>query len=810
MAAFGLTALILPVQADNTVGTRWRTPGSKPPGSPVLQWGSLSVLAGLIANRTTGSGAFSHNVRQYLTGTGAATATISVVFVSGSSVSQWSVSGDNLQNAGNTAGTGFLILRATSAGNSLDSSSLGWAYFAAATDTQKPARVTGITITPAVNALAFTFDPSADSAPAGVNPSGLKDYRIYKNGVLAATVNAPSPGIMSTLSTTTVGSYSPTPAFGFSASNDGEWSLTSAGSGIHNTITEQMLFRGQQVSGDFDMSAQVVQFNAVGSYQFSTAGLMAHETLAQGAPFMAVYQEPTDVAPRVQTKRRAVAGSNSANRSANSLTAGQLAWLRLTRTGNTFRSFYSLDGVVWIQQIEEIITMATTVNVGLFCTSQSVGNAVTAIFRNFKISNSPQVSYTLSPASGTANYTISARDVSLNESAVSPAVSATPLAGPAVQPIRYNPGHYVTHDGVMRNDNASAYVTAAINTINAANVGDNPHIKGVKLFIQWGAVQPGTVEPGNTAQFLANLRAIRDAAAAKGKQIWLSFLHVVFGGTGSDLTPYFPSWVINGSNYGITIMTNGKTSRTWQSNTMTAIINQTLAVINADNGHGVAFKDDPYLEAVQIDETAVGVSSGTDLYTPQALLAQYKRWITAVRAAAPNMGIRVTTNYLGADDNMAELIAHAAANDCIIGGPDVLLNDGIQADRIFSGTPPTGSQSQTLPVVDYRGVIPRASEVQSPSMHGHEGDWSAAQLYNFARDGGTLSNGVVARGQRPNYMIWVKKEWEQRVNDPPGNPSGGIKYSTTRLGDGSPSIKTFIDSINGVVPTTDYPDGYPQ
>jgi hypothetical protein len=83
--------------------------------------------AGILALET--GTAFSHDVRQYLTGDEAATATITIVAVSGDdpTTEGWSITGgNNLAHTGATTGSGVFKLRATGVGSTDDSANISW------------------------------------------------------------------------------------------------------------------------------------------------------------------------------------------------------------------------------------------------------------------------------------------------------------------------------------------------------------------------------------------------------------------------------------------------------------------------------------------------------------------------------------------------------------------------------------------------------------------------------------------------------------------------------------------------------------
>jgi hypothetical protein len=61
-------------------------------------------------------------------------------------------------------------------------------------------------------------------------------------------------------------------------------------------------------------------------------------------------------------------------------------WIKVSRTGNTFTSFTSLDGVNWTQRgTGQTINMAQTVYLGLVVNSGSTSALTTATFDNVSI-----------------------------------------------------------------------------------------------------------------------------------------------------------------------------------------------------------------------------------------------------------------------------------------------------------------------------------------------------------------------------------------------------------------------------------------
>lgn len=78
---------------------------------------------------------------------------------------------------------------------------------------------------------------------------------------------------------------------------------------------------------------------------------------------------------RAVTSPAALAGYASPNK-----------WLKLQRKGNTFTSWYSVDGVSWVQIGSTTVAMNGPVTIGLFVTSHNIGQYSSAAFDNVSLS----------------------------------------------------------------------------------------------------------------------------------------------------------------------------------------------------------------------------------------------------------------------------------------------------------------------------------------------------------------------------------------------------------------------------------------
>jgi hypothetical protein len=285
----------LEINPDFSFDTDYPT-GNKPPTSDLsINLAAFNADMQSLQNLPVAT-AVSLDYRTYLEGTDAATAPLSVLTVSGTDADAggWSIStsGDDLINpAGGVAGQGVLVVQATDhLGNVVAFPQQVWSIVApSGTDTMAPTVPTGLAITPVLNALNCTIDAPSDNYDDGITPSGPSHCNVYLGGVKATP---PSPvdlavSLSLALTATNIGSMSPLPT---AVQLHQQWTLTAAGIGFNQTPSEQCLFVGDQESGDAFMIVKVNAFTSANEY--STAGIMIRETLAQGARFAAWYLQP--------------------------------------------------------------------------------------------------------------------------------------------------------------------------------------------------------------------------------------------------------------------------------------------------------------------------------------------------------------------------------------------------------------------------------------------------------------------------------------------------------------------------------------
>ena len=160
--------------------------------------------------------------------------------------------------------------------------------------------------------------------------------------------------------------------------------------------SDSFRFVHKLLSGDFDIRVRIVGLTGPAG-QVPQAGLMARAGLTPDAANVAVR---FDTANSILAKWRAVAGgTTTVGTKINNVTA---PWVRLTRVGNTFTTFYSADGGNYVAAGGTTLNLPATLNVGIGALSKSFSNTAQASFRASTEAAGPQPSAPNAPGSLTA------------------------------------------------------------------------------------------------------------------------------------------------------------------------------------------------------------------------------------------------------------------------------------------------------------------------------------------------------------------------------------------------------------------------
>ncbi|MGA8367490.1 MAG: IPT/TIG domain-containing protein [Candidatus Acidiferrales bacterium] len=160
---------------------------------------------------------------------------------------------------------------------------------------------------------------------------------------------------------------------------NGVFTVKGSGTGITGTADE-MNFAYQSLSGNGTIVARVVSVQGGSNLQ---AGVMIRETLNANATNAYSHYRSS----YIYFYDRATTGASTTVQAYLSATLPY--WVEVVRSGNTFSSYMSLNGLYWTQLgSTQTITMAQNVYIGLAVSSESNSSLATATIDNVSISSS--------------------------------------------------------------------------------------------------------------------------------------------------------------------------------------------------------------------------------------------------------------------------------------------------------------------------------------------------------------------------------------------------------------------------------------
>ncbi len=159
---------------------------------------------------------------------------------------------------------------------------------------------------------------------------------------------------------------------------NGTFTLKGSGADIWGT-TDAFHFAYQPLTGDGSIVARVASLTNTDSW--AKAGVMIRENLDANARHAMVVVTPGN---GVSFQRRTKTGGSSAHTAGAAVKAPY--WVKLTRSGNDFSAYQSVDGKTWVQVGSRItIGMGASVYVGLALTSHNNSALATATLDNVSV-----------------------------------------------------------------------------------------------------------------------------------------------------------------------------------------------------------------------------------------------------------------------------------------------------------------------------------------------------------------------------------------------------------------------------------------
>ena len=277
-------------------------------------------------------------------------------------------------------------------------------------DLQAPGAPTGL-ISSAINDTSFYLSWTASTDNVGVT-----GYDVYQNGTLVRSLGVTTSALITGLSPGTTYSYTikakdaagnvsaasaaitvsttgvPPPwltqdigAVGIAGTalyTNGVFGLAGSGADIGDN-KDQFRFVYQTLTGDGEIIARVI--SQINTDEFAKAGIMIRESLATGAKEASTLVIPSKnvlFEDRILTDFVTIYGLPGIGRSLP-------LWLRLNRTGNIFKGYYSTNGTNWILIGIAYINMSTAY-IGLVVSSHNNSTISKASFDNVTVTKAPK------------------------------------------------------------------------------------------------------------------------------------------------------------------------------------------------------------------------------------------------------------------------------------------------------------------------------------------------------------------------------------------------------------------------------------
>lgn len=273
-------------------------------------------------------------------------------------------------NASPTSGVTYTLFRSTTSG------------FTPAPGNQVQSGITGTTFSNTGLTAATTYFYLVEAVNSGGSSPPSNQ----------ATATTPAAGLPNPWQQSDVGSVA---AAGSASVSSGTFTVRGSGADIWGNA-DGFHYVYQTLTGNGEIVARVTAVQNTDPW--AKAGVMIRETLASGSRHAFVCLTPGN---GLAFQRRVATGGVSTHTSGGASTAP--AWIRLTRSGNTFTAFRSTDGVSWTQVSSDTIAMATQVFLGLAVCSHSNGTINTSTFDNVRVSGAgPAFSNTLYVIDGAA------------------------------------------------------------------------------------------------------------------------------------------------------------------------------------------------------------------------------------------------------------------------------------------------------------------------------------------------------------------------------------------------------------------------
>src|SRR5208282_2175595 len=243
-----------------------------------------------------------------------------------------------------------------------------------------------------MSTLTFTSSSTATAGTVTVSITGTSGS-LTSIATLSLTVQTSTiTTLPSSWNDTDVGSVG---VAGSASYTNNVFTVTGAGAEIYGTA-DAFHFLYQPLTGDGTIVARLVSLQ--GGVGYVAAGVMIRNALDAGAANAKTAEWPSYNG--IYFDIRSAEGGSTSEPGTEAAMAPY--WVKVARSGSTFSSYASLDGVNWAQVgTSQTITMGTSVYVGLAVTSGSTSATATAAFDNVSVSSASSPAPVISSVSAT-------------------------------------------------------------------------------------------------------------------------------------------------------------------------------------------------------------------------------------------------------------------------------------------------------------------------------------------------------------------------------------------------------------------------
>jgi LmbE family N-acetylglucosaminyl deacetylase/regulation of enolase protein 1 (concanavalin A-like superfamily) len=231
--------------------------------------------------------------------------------------------------------------------------------------------------------VANNLSPTVDDQATDSDGDGISNVEEYLAGTdpnnAADYPGAPSAALDQTV---TIGT-----GVGGSAWAAGVYTINSNAIDDLPVPEDHYQFTYRPLLGDGEIIVQVDSFTAAGA---ARGGLMIRSGLAQNSDMAFVGLSTNGT---FFTYRDGVNGAvNSWDN--NGWQLDTTGWLRLSRSGNTVTTYYSVDGTAWTENGSIVLGMSETAYIGLALAANNTGTQSTMVFSQFSLDQAPVVAIT--------------------------------------------------------------------------------------------------------------------------------------------------------------------------------------------------------------------------------------------------------------------------------------------------------------------------------------------------------------------------------------------------------------------------------